>query len=60
MRSGPSGLRERIGLIARQPRMLAVTAVGLLTVVAIVAACTFTDAQPDRTGTVELPELGIS
>lgn len=60
MRSGPSGLRERIGLIARQPRMLAVTAVALLTAVAIVAACTFTGAQPNRTGTVELPELGIS
>lgn len=60
MRSGSGGLRERIGLIARQPRMLAVTAVGLLTAVAIVAACTFTGAQPDRTGAVELPELGIS
>ena len=60
MRSGSGGLRERIGLIARQPRMLAITAVGLLTAVAIVAACTFTGAQPDRTGAVELPELGIS
>lgn len=60
MRSGKSGLKERIALIARKPRMLAVTAVCLVTVVAIAAAVTFTGAKADRAGTVELPELGIS
>ena len=60
MRSGKSGLKERIALIAKKPRMLAVTAVCLLTAVAIAAAATFTGARPDRSGAVELPELGIS
>lgn len=60
MRSGKSGLKERIALIAKKPRMLAVTAVCLLTAVAIAAAATFTGARPPRTGAVELPELGIS
>lgn len=60
MRSGKSGLKERIALIAQKPRMLAVTAVCLLTAVAIAAAATFTGARPRRTGAVELPELGIS
>lgn len=47
MRSGKSGLKERIALIARKPRMLAVTALCLLIVVAGAAACTFTGAKPD-------------
>ena len=60
MRSGKGGLKERIALIAQKPRMLAVTALCLLTAVAMIAAITFTGAKPDRTGAVELPELGIS
>lgn len=60
MRSGKSGLKERIALIAQKPRMLAVTAVCLLTAVAIAAAATFTGARPQRSGAVDLPELGIS
>lgn len=60
MRSGRSGLKERIALIAEKPRMLAVTALCLVTVVAVAAAATFTGARPDRSGAVELPELGIS
>lgn len=60
MRSGKSGIKERIALIAKKPRMLAVTALCLVTVVAIATAATFTGARPDRTGAVELPKLGIS
>lgn len=47
MRSGKSGLKERVALIAKKPRMLAVTALCLVTVVAGAAACTFTGAKPD-------------
>ena len=53
-------MKERIDLIAKKPRMLAVTALCLVTVVAAAAAAAFTGARPDRSGAVELPELGIS
>ncbi|WP_295583989.1 M56 family metallopeptidase [uncultured Oscillibacter sp.] len=54
MRSGKSGLKERVALIAKKPRMLAVTALCLVTVVAIAAAATFTGARPDRTDAASL------
>ena len=54
MRSGKSGLKERVALIAKKPRMLAVTALCLVTVVAIAAAATFTSARSDRTDAAEL------
>lgn len=60
MRSGKSGLKERVALIAQKPRMLAVTALCLVTAVAVAAAATFTGARADRSAAVELPELGIS
>jgi beta-lactamase regulating signal transducer with metallopeptidase domain len=47
MHSGKSGLRERISLIAKRPRMLAVTALCLAAVVAVTVVCTFTGARSD-------------
>ena len=38
-------LRERVGLIARKPRMLAVTALCLALVLAVTVGCTFTGAR---------------
>ncbi len=46
MHSGKTGLQERIALIAKRPRMLAVTAVCLAAVVAVTVGCTFTGADP--------------
>lgn len=48
MRSGKRGLKERIALIAKKPRMLAITALCLTIVVAGAAACTFTGAKSDN------------
>ena len=53
MSGGNSALRERVALIARKPRMLAGTGLCLLAVMAVVIACTFTDAELGRPGTAE-------
>ena len=58
MTGGKRSLRERVRLIAKKPRMLAVTALGLCLVLAVTVGCTFTDAaSPTLTGALlELPE----
>ena len=48
MTTGKGGIRERVLLIARKPRMALYTLVLLILVVAVAAACTFTGAKEDR------------
>ena len=48
MTTGKGGIRERVLLIARKPRMALYTLVLLILVVAVAAACTFTSAKEDR------------
>lgn len=71
MQSGKRSLRERVHLIARRPKMLAVTAVCLALALVLAVGCTFTGAQkslrerlntlPEETaeGAVDLAELVV-
>ena len=57
MQSGKKSLKERIVLIAKQPRMLAATAVCLVLVLAAAVGCTFTGAEKSLGEQLrELPE----
>ena len=46
---GGSGLKERIALIAKRPRMPVTTVLCVLTAVTMTTACTFTNAEPEQT-----------
>lgn len=52
-----SGLRERVVLIARKPRMAAAAAVCLLLAVSVAVGCTFTGAKEERTLQEKLMDL---
>ncbi len=45
MTMGKKGLRERVSLIAKKPRMLAVTLIMVIIIVAAAVSCTFTGAD---------------
>lgn len=53
MAAGKSGLKERIELLVRRPKMLAGTLIALILVVAIAVGCTFTGAKPVETSPPE-------
>lgn len=53
MRSGKSGLKERVALIAGPPRMPVPAVVCLLAAVTMTTACTFTSAAPEPADTTE-------
>ena len=53
MTSGKGGLRERITLIARRPKMMAVTLAAVVVIAAVAVGCTFTAAQPGDSGDSE-------
>ena len=55
MSSGKRGLRERIVLIARRPRMMAATLVCVLLLAALAVGCTFTAARPQESDQADLP-----
>ena len=58
MNSGKSGIRERILLIAKKPKMAVYTLIAVLLVAAIAVGCTFTGARNDRVDAYEkLPEV---
>lgn len=52
-----SGLRERVVLIARKPRMAAAAAMCLLLAVSVAVGCTFTGAKEERTLQEKLMDL---
>ena len=54
MTSGRGSLRERIVLIARRPRMMAVTALAVAVIAALTVGCTFTAAQPGGSPAADL------
>lgn len=54
MTAGRSGLKERVLLIAKRPKMLAVTAAAVVLLCVLAVACTFTGADtPDAPATLE-------
>lgn len=55
MTDGIRGIRERITLIAKKPKMLISALIAVLLVVAVVVGCTFTGADNE----IEEPESGI-
>jgi len=48
MTSGKSGIKERITMIAKKPKMLLSTLIGVVLLVALIAGCTFTGANKDE------------
>lgn len=61
MTSGSRSLRERIVLIARRPRMMAVTALAVALIAALTVGCTFTAAQPGSSPAADLsPEEALA
>ncbi len=48
MAARPRALRERIALIAKKPRMLAITLIAVLLAVAVAVVCTFSGRPADR------------
>jgi len=56
MTSGKAGIKERITMIARKPKMLLHTLVALMLIVAVAVGCTFTGAGGDNEQDVTLYE----
>ena len=50
MNSGKSGLKERIMLIAKKPKMAIYTLITVVLIASIAVGCTFTGAKDDSTG----------